>query len=140
MPDESTPEFPAVPSEVVDTTGAANPGADLGLGGLDLSSLLDMAGQMQEQMEQAHEKAAETIVEGSAGGGAVRVTVTGASDFQSVKISPDVVNDGDIDMLQDLILAALRDAMEQVQKLSSDSMGGIGGALPGLGDLGDLFG
>lgn len=126
MSDDSTPDLPATP----DLSSA--------LGGLDFSSLLDMAGQMQQQMAQAQEEAASTVVEGSAGGGAVKIEATGSGEFRSVTISPDAVQD--LELLQDLVLAAVRDAMTQVQAIQSQGMGGLGDAVAGLGDLGDLFG
>lgn len=103
-------------------------------GGFDFGALLEQAGQMQAQLLAAQELAAETEVEGVAGGGAVRVTVTGGFDFRSVAISPDAVDPDDVEMLQDLVLAALRDSVEQVQALQSTGldMGDI--------DLGGLLG
>ena len=139
MTDESSPDLPAVHGELVTPGAGAGPDPAGALGGLDLGSLLDMAGQMQQQMAAAQQEAAETVIEGSAGGQAVRVEVSGAGEFQRVTISPDVVGD-DIDMLQDLILAAVRDAMDKVHALQSESMGGLGGGLPDLGSLGDLLG
>lgn len=143
MTDHSDADLPAVPDAIISPDGqnsgdAVEGGLDLGgaLGGLDMGSLLDMAGQVQQQMEAAQAKANDTIVEGSAGGGAVRVTATGSGDFKSVTISPEVAGTDDIDMLQDLVLAAVRDAMEKVQTMQAESMGGLGG----LGGLGDLFG
>jgi DNA-binding YbaB/EbfC family protein len=139
MDDDQTSNLPVKPDAVGgradlvrDDSMADDPLAGA-LGGLDLGSLLEMAGQVQQQMEDAQAKAAETTVEGTAGGGAVRVTVTGTSEFTSVTISPDAVDD--IEMLQDLVLAAIRDALEQVKAMQADSMGGLGGAIGGLGDL-----
>ncbi len=139
MSDSEHHDLPAVPDAVTSPGDAPSDPLAGALGGLDLSSLMDMAGQMQQQMEAAQSKAASTEVVGTSGGGAVRVTATGSGEFQSVVISPDVVGD-DIEMLQDLVLAAVRDAMEQVQGLQNESMGALGGAVGGLGNLGDLFG
>jgi DNA-binding YbaB/EbfC family protein len=140
MDDDQTSNLPVKPDAVGDPADLArsdDPMADDplagALGGLDLGSLLEMAGQVQQQMEDAQARAAETTVEGTSGGGAVRVTVTGTSEFTSVTISPDAVDD--IEMLQDLVLAAIRDALEQVKAMQSESMGGLGGAIGGLGDL-----
>ena len=140
MDDDQTPNLPVKPDAVsgspevprTDDPLADDPLAGA-LGGLDLSSLLEMAGQVQQQMEEAQAKAADTTVLGTSGGGAVRVTVTGASEFTSVKISPDALDD--VEMLQDLVLAAIRDALEKVKAMQADSMGGLGGALGGFGDL-----
>jgi len=106
--------------------------------GLDLGGLLEQAGRLQEQLASAQQEAASRVVTGVAGGGAVRVEVTGAMEFQSVTISPQAVDPADVEMLQDLVLAALHDAVDQVNELQAGSMGGLGD-LGGL-DLGGLFG
>lgn len=107
-------------------------------GGLpDFGSLLSQLGQVQENLRQAQREAADTTVEGSAGGGAVRVITTGGLDFQSVKIDPEVIDPEDAEMLEDLILVAVRDAVEKASALTSEAIGGIGGSLGGLlGGLG----
>lgn len=91
----------------------------------DFNSLLSQLGQVQQNLRQAQENAAAQVVEGSAGGGAVRVKVTGALDFQEVSIDPAALDD--VEMLQDLVLAALRDAVEKAHALASDALGGLGG-------------
>jgi nucleoid-associated protein EbfC len=106
-------------------------------GGLD--GLLSQAMEMQQQVIAAQARAAEETVEGQAGGGAVRVAVTGAMEFRSVQISPGAVDPDDVEMLQDLVLAALHDAMDQVAALQSQSLGGLGDLLGGSG-LGDMLG
>jgi DNA-binding YbaB/EbfC family protein len=120
------------------TVGAGDLGALMG--GLDLGSLLDLAGQMQEQLVQAQAEADATVLEGAAGGGMVKVAVTGGGDFISVTIDPEVVDPADVEMLQDLVLAALHDAMAQVRAVQGPGAGGALGGLPDLGSLGDLFG
>ena len=77
----------------------------------DMSSLLEQAQQMSEQLMAAQEEAASAVFEGQAGGGAVRVSMTGGFEFRSVVISPDAVDPDDVDMLQDLVLAALNDVV-----------------------------
>jgi nucleoid-associated protein EbfC len=107
----------------------------------DLGGLLSQLGQVQQNLQQAQEAAAAQVVEGTAGGGAVRVRVTGGLEFQEVVIDPSVVDPDDVEMLQDLVLAAVRDAMEQASALTSNVLGqaGIGG--PGGGvDLGGALG
>ena len=91
----------------------------------DFNSLLSQLGQVQQNLRQAQEEAASQVVEGSAGGGAVRVKVTGGLDFQEVTIDPGAVDD--VEMLQDLVLAAVRDAVEKAHALASDALGGLGG-------------
>lgn len=112
---------------------------DLGalLGGGAGGGMPDLGGlmaQAQEMMASAQQKA-EEVVEGTAGGGVVKVHVDGALNFQSVTIDPSVVDPGDVDMLQDLVLAALRDAASQIQDGQADAMGGMD-----LGGLGGLLG
>jgi DNA-binding YbaB/EbfC family protein len=103
--------------------------------GFDMNQLLAQAQQMQEQLLAAQETAAAQEVEGHAGGGAVKVVVTGALEFKSVTIRPDAVDPDDVEMLQDLVLAAIHDAMARVQELQQGAMGGMG-----LGNLGGLLG
>lgn len=115
------------------------------LGGLDMGSLLGSAMEMQQQMLEAQQAAAETEVEGQAGGGVVRVVTTGGFEFRRVIIDPEAVDPDDVEMLQDLVLAAIRDAVTQAVAITESSMPSLGGlGLPGMGgggmDLGDLLG
>jgi hypothetical protein len=98
----------------------------------DLGALLSRLGEVQQNLQQAQDSAAAKVVEGSAGGGVVRVRATGGLDFQEVILDPSVVDPADIDLLQDLILAAVRDVVEQVQSEATQAMGGL--------DLGGLLG
>ena len=113
-------------------------------GGFDIGSLLSQLGQVQQNLQEAQQEAASREVEGSSGGGAVKVRVSGALEFLEVKIDPSVVDPEDVDMLQDLVLAAVRDGLEKASSLASSAIGQIGlgglGGLPGLGDLGGLPG
>jgi len=112
---------------------------DLGalLGGGAGGAMPDLGGLMEQaqQMLAGAQEAAAEIVEGSAGGGVVKVEVDGGFNFHSVSIDPSVVNPDDVDMLNDLVLAALRDAATQLQDAQSDAMGGMD-----LGGLGGLLG
>jgi DNA-binding YbaB/EbfC family protein len=98
----------------------------------DMSALLQQAQQMQQQLLAAQAEAAEQVHEGTAGGGAVKVTVTGGMDFQSVTIRPDAVDPDDVEMLQDLVLAAVREAVGKVNAAQQNALGGIAGGLGGL--------
>jgi DNA-binding YbaB/EbfC family protein len=102
--------------------------------GPDLGGLLSQMQQLQQQLMDAQEAAASKVVEGSAGGGVVRVSVSGDLDFREVHIDPSVVDPADVDMLQDLILAAVRDAVARVNEANKQAMGplGLGGGLEGL--------
>ena len=115
----------------------------------DMGSLLGMAMDMQQQLLAAQEQAASTVVEGQAGGGVVRIEVTGGLEFQAVHIDPDAVDPNDVEMLQDLVLAALHDAVTRVNELTqaANPLGGMdlgnldlaGMGLGGL-DLGGMLG
>jgi hypothetical protein len=103
-----------------------------------LGNLMSQLGQMQESLRQAQEAAASEVVEGSAGGGAVKVQVTGDLQFREIHIDPAVVDPDDVEMLQDLVLAAVRDAVDKAKAATAEALtGGID--LPGLG-LGGLLG
>jgi nucleoid-associated protein EbfC len=101
-----------------------------------MGNLLKQAQAMQEQMLAAQEQAAAQEVEGQAGGGRVKVTTTGALEFTRVRIDPSVVDPLEIELLEDLILAAVHDAVARARDLQSNAMGG----LPELGNLGGLLG
>jgi nucleoid-associated protein EbfC len=106
----------------------------------DMGELLRQAQKMQEQMMEAQAAAAEQVVEGHAGGGVVKIRVTGAMEFRSVSIDPEAVDPDDVEMLEDLVLAALHDAVSQVQQLQQGAMGAMGGVDLGGVDLGGLLG
>lgn len=91
--------------------------------------------QAQEMLAKAQAELAATSIEGSAGGGAVRVTMSGEQKITGITLSPDVVDPEDVEMLQDLIMAAISDATEKASELQSNSFGAITGGLglPGLG-------
>ncbi|HWE53910.1 MAG TPA: YbaB/EbfC family nucleoid-associated protein [Acidimicrobiales bacterium] len=110
--------------------------------GFDFGSLLSQLGQVQQNLQEAQQAAAAQEVEGTAGGGAVKVRITGGLDVLSLKIDPSVVDPADVEMLEDLVLAAVRDGIEQASGLASKAIGGAAQlpGLPGLGDLGGLLG
>lgn len=95
----------------------------------DLRELQRMAKEMQANMERAQAKLAEEAVEGSAGGGAVVVTMTGTQEVRGVRISPDAVDPSDVETLQDLVLAAVKDALARSKELAAQRIGGITGGL-----------
>jgi nucleoid-associated protein EbfC len=108
------------------------------LGGFDINALLGQVQSMQQQMADAQAEASATLFEGVSGSGKVKVTVTGAGEFTGVKIDKSVVDPGDVEFLEDLLLAALHDAAGKVAKLNESSLGSITGGLSG--GLGGLFG
>jgi DNA-binding YbaB/EbfC family protein len=89
--------------------------------------------KMQEDMARAQEQLAQETVSASAGGGAVTATVTGAMELVSVEISPDAVDPEDVEMLQDVIVAAVNEAMRAAQELANQRLGAVTGGLSGLG-------
>jgi DNA-binding YbaB/EbfC family protein len=96
--------------------------------------MLQQAQQLQAQLLKAQQDLAELIVEASTGGGAVAVTMNGQQAIQSVKISPDVVDPEDVEMLEDLVLSAVKEAQAKAQEAAQKMMGGLTGGLniPGL--------
>jgi len=108
----------------------------------DLDALMQQALAMQQQIAEAQERAADTEVVGSAGGGSVSITMTGAGEVTAVRIAPEVVDPNDVELLEDLVLAAVRDATQRAAQLQAGALGGLGdlGNLPGLGGLGGLGG
>lgn len=96
--------------------------------------MMRQAQQMQAQMAKIQEEIAEARSEASAGGGAVKVVVIGGSKVESIIIDPEVVDPEDVEMLQDLVLAAVNEAMDSAQAEASEKMSAITGGLniPGL--------
>lgn len=86
--------------------------------------------RLQEQLAQAQAKLAEETVTASAGGGAIKVTMTGDQKCRAVEISPDLLKDADPEMLQDLVLSAVNMALDQSRQLASDRLGPLTGGLP----------
>ena len=105
------------------------------LGGLDLGSLVETAQQMTEQLAAAQDELAATEVEGSAGGNKVRVTLTGDLHPVAVAIDAEVVDPDDTELLEDLVLAAWRDAVAVADRLQSEGQAGQAAGMD-LGALG----
>jgi len=101
-----------------------------GMGGMQ--QMLKQAQKMQEQMQVAQEELAESEVEGVSGGGMVKVTLSGKKELKGVKLDSKCVDPDDIEMLEDLIIAAFGDAAQKADKLSEELMGPFG-------QLGGLF-
>lgn len=96
--------------------------------------LQQMAAQMQRQVQKIQEELGNTVVEGSAGGGAVMVKLNGHRELQAITIAPEVVDPNDVEMLQDLLMAAFSDAAKKAQDLAEQRMGPLMGGMkmPGL--------
>ena len=104
-------------------------------GGFDLGALVEQAQQLQQRLLDAQAEAAEQVHVGQAAGGAVQIEVTGGMEFRKVTIRNDVVDPDDVSILEDLLLAALHDAVAKAQQAQQDAMGGLG-----LGGIGGLLG
>lgn len=104
-----------------------------GMGG-NINNMLKQAQKMQKQMEQMQAELEEKTVEATSGGGAVTVVVTGKKEVSSIKISPDAIDLDDVEMLEDLILVAVNDALSKVDEMTATEMGKITGGfnVPGL--------
>jgi DNA-binding YbaB/EbfC family protein len=104
-----------------------------------MNQMMKQVQKMQADMAAAQDALADATVEGSAGGGMVKVVVSGAGDVQAVRIAPEVVDPDDVEMLEDLVLAAVNDGLRRAQDMAAEKMGGITGGLD-LGGLGGLLG
>jgi DNA-binding YbaB/EbfC family protein len=104
-----------------------------------MNQMMRQVQQMQEQMAAAQETLESETVEGTAGGGMVRAVVTGAGVLQAISIDPQVVDPEDVEMLEDLVVAAVSEGLRLAQERSAERMGSITGGLD-LGGLGGLLG
>jgi len=95
---------------------------------------MKMIQQMQNRMAKIQQELDEAVVEGTAGGGVVKAEVSGQRALLSIKIDPSAVDPEDVEMLEDLVLAAVQDAMERAQKMAEDKMSALTGGIkiPGL--------
>ena len=107
----------------------------MGSGFGDMQSLLKQAQEMQRRMQDAQRSLGERILEGSAGGGAVKAVVNGNQELQAVKIQKVAVDPNDVDTLEDLVTAAVRQALAAAKELRDREMGKVTGGmnLPGMG-------
>jgi hypothetical protein len=103
----------------------------------NMGSLMKQAQKIQAEMARVQEELSRKTVEASAGGGMVTVIANGKQEIMSVKIDPEVMKLGDIEMLQDLVLAAVNEALKKAQQMITEEMGKITGGLniPGLGSF-----
>ncbi len=111
------------------------PGRQLGGGGVaGLGNQVQQAKKMLADMEKANEELANETVEVSAGGGMVTIVITGRQHVQSIKLKPEIVNADDIDVLQDVLVAAVNQAIEQSQAMAASRLEGLTGglSLPGF--------
>jgi DNA-binding YbaB/EbfC family protein len=107
-----------------------------GPGGMDMNALLKQAQQMQAEVAKAQEQLANEEVEASAGGGMVKVKMTGDMRLTGVEIDPEAIDPEDSEILADMVTAAVNEAIRSAQELAASKMGGITGGLGGLGMAG----
>ena len=102
--------------------------------GMDMDKLMQQVGQMQEQMQQAQDELAKETVEATAGGGMITVIANGSGEIKEIKIDPKAIDPEDPEMLEDMIVAAVNEAIRSAHSLMESKLGGLaGGALGGLG-------
>ena len=107
----------------------------------EMNQMMKQVQKMQADMMATQERLATETVEASAGGGVVKAVVTGSGELQSITIDPSVVDPDDVEMLQDLVVAAVQEGMRMAHELQAQGFGGITNALGGLGGgLGGLLG
>lgn len=96
--------------------------------------ILKQAQELQAKMARIQDELAKTMIEATAGGGAVKVTINGQQEIQAIKIAPEVVNPEDVEMLEDLVLAAIKEAYTKSHELANQKMGSLTAGLniPGL--------
>ena len=121
-----------------ETKGMAKRGFPMGMGGMggNIGNLMKQAQKMQQEMMKAQDELAEKTVEATVGGGAVTVVATGAKEIREIRIAKEVVDPEDIETLQDLVLAAVNEALRQADEMAKNMMGGLAG---GLGNIPGLF-
>jgi hypothetical protein len=104
---------------------------------VNIGQIAKMAQQMQTQMAQAQAELREMTLEATAGGGAVRVVMTGAQEVRQIEIDPAAIDPAEVEMLQDLVMAAVNDAIARSKELERDRMASVAGGmgLPGLPGL-----
>ena len=99
------------------------PGGMGGFGGMNINQLMKEAKKMQADMEKSQEELVSKEFDATAGGGAIEVKVTGGKEIKSIKISKDVVDPDDVEMLQDLILTCVNEALRKVDSAQAQSLG-----------------
>jgi len=118
--------------------GMAKRGFPMGMGGMggNIGNLMKQAQKMQQEMMKAQDELAEKTVEATVGGGAVTVVATGAKEIREIRIAKEAVDPDDVETLQDLVLAAVNEALRQADEMAKNMMGGLAG---GLGNIPGLF-
>ena len=100
---------------------------------MDFNKMMEQVQQMQAQMQQAQEELKNETVQATAGGGMVTVTATGGGEIKEIKIDPKAIDPDDPEMLEDMVLAAVNEAVRSAHSLMESKIGGLAGGLGGLG-------
>lgn len=102
--------------------------------GFNMNKLMQQAQKMQKEMARVQEELAQSQFSGTAGGGVVTAVVNGASELVALEISPEIVDPEDVEMLEDMVMAAVRDAMSNAQNAAAEAMGKVTGGkgMPGM--------
>ena len=103
------------------------------MSGMDMNKMLEQVQQMQAQMQKAQEELKNETVQATAGGGMVTVTATGSGEIKEITIDPKAIDPDDPEMLADMVLAAVNEALRSAQKLVESKLGGAMGGMQGLG-------
>lgn len=108
-----------------------------GMGGMpmNMNNLVKQAQKMQKQMEKMQEELGDKTIETTAGGGAIKVVINGKKEIKEIKINPEVVDSDDVEMLEDLIVSAVNEAIRQAEEMTSTEMNKITGGLNMPGGL-----
>ncbi|NCB48722.1 MAG: YbaB/EbfC family nucleoid-associated protein [Clostridia bacterium] len=96
-------------------------------GGMNMQNMIKQAQRMQVDMERKKQELAQTELIGASGGGMVEVVITGGGEIKAVRIKKEAVDDDDVEMLEDLIMAAIKDAQTKAQNLNKETLGALGG-------------
>jgi DNA-binding YbaB/EbfC family protein len=104
-----------------------------GPGGLDLNAMMKQVQQMQSEMMEAQEKLKDEVVDASSGGGMVKVKMSGDLRLLDITIDPEAIDPEEADLLQEMVLAAINEAIRSAQELATSKLGGIAGGGGGLG-------
>lgn len=103
-----------------------------GFGGANMNNLMKQAQKMQKQMEDMQKELETKEFEASVGGGAVVVKVTGKKEVTAINIKPEVVDADDVEMLEDLVMSAVNEALRKAEEETTSKMGKLTGGMPGL--------
>ena len=101
----------------------------MGMGGMNIQQMMKQAQKMQQDMERKQEELAAKELTASAGGGMVQVTITGGKEIKSVTINPECVDPDDVEMLEDLVMSAVNEALRMANELTQSEMGKVTGGL-----------